>query len=159
MASYRYEIDPRLDMMLNLIRCRLSDQNKVLVPANEQNTNNAVENYTLNMDTQVYEEAINNINDINIDTHYVTVRDLTCKQALKNVGTVAKLNNNNNDNCCIICIEDFKPNEFVRVLQCHHQFHKKCIDKWLYLQFRADEELLCPLCQQDTRPIDQQNIS
>ena len=85
----------------------------------------------------------------------VRFRELTRKQALKGIGIITKVKSTTNkefseaSDCCAICIQNFKLNESIRNLQCKHLFHAKCIDKWLYMQFCADEELLCPLCQQD----------
>lgn len=41
---------------------------------------------------------------------------------------------------CPICCTYIQSNEFVRDLNCH-QFHKKCIDKWL--KFNTT----CPMCR------------
>ena len=32
---------------------------------------------------------------------------------------------------CLICISNFVNYETLRVLNCFHEFHKKCIDKWI----------------------------
>ena len=32
---------------------------------------------------------------------------------------------------CVICICDFEPRQMLRVLPCSHEFHAKCVDKWL----------------------------
>lgn len=43
---------------------------------------------------------------------------------------------------CVICLEDIKDGEIVRVLTvCGHLFHKTCIDLWLKKQF------VCPICR------------
>ncbi|XP_057187272.1 RING finger protein 150a isoform X3 [Triplophysa rosa] len=44
------------------------------------------------------------------------------------------------DNCAV-CIEDYKPNDVVRILPCHHVFHKNCVDPWLL------EHRTCPMCK------------
>lgn len=46
---------------------------------------------------------------------------------------------------CIICLEKFKENEYSRTLNCSHNFHKKCIDKWInkYKKFH------CPQCRKN----------
>jgi hypothetical protein len=43
---------------------------------------------------------------------------------------------------CSICLDNYKKNEFYRVLDCNHTFHKKCIDRW----FKKDH-LNCPMCR------------
>ena len=46
---------------------------------------------------------------------------------------------------CIFCSEQIKKNEFKRILPCNHEFHKKCIDKWL-LKYYSNQ---CPCCKQN----------
>lgn len=49
---------------------------------------------------------------------------------------------------CSICLEDVKPKEFVRELKCKHNFHKKCIDSWLYECIKSnDNNIQCPICR------------
>lgn len=42
---------------------------------------------------------------------------------------------------CVICICDFEPRQTLRVLPCSHEFHAKCVDKWL----RSNRT--CPICR------------
>lgn len=43
---------------------------------------------------------------------------------------------------CLICIEEYKINQFKRTLPlCQHTFHKKCIDKWI------KKNSSCPICR------------
>uniref|UniRef100_A0A3B0MR32 Ring finger domain/Zinc finger, C3HC4 type (RING finger) containing protein, putative n=1 Tax=Theileria annulata TaxID=5874 RepID=A0A3B0MR32_THEAN len=42
--------------------------------------------------------------------------------------------------CCGICLDDFTDEDVLRILQCYHGFHVKCIDLWLC------RSLVCPLC-------------
>ncbi|KAF4118322.1 RING finger protein 150a isoform X2 [Onychostoma macrolepis] len=44
------------------------------------------------------------------------------------------------DNCAV-CIEDYKPNDVVRILPCRHVFHKNCVDPWL------QDHRTCPMCK------------
>ena len=47
---------------------------------------------------------------------------------------------------CIICCQQFLPNDEVRVLACKHYYHKPCIDEWLQLhQF-------CCICKKKYSP-------
>ncbi|XP_069468832.1 E3 ubiquitin-protein ligase RNF128 [Ambystoma mexicanum] len=44
---------------------------------------------------------------------------------------------------CAVCIDNYKPNDVVRILTCNHFFHKACIDPWLL------EHRTCPMCKCD----------
>jgi E3 ubiquitin-protein ligase RNF38/44 len=44
---------------------------------------------------------------------------------------------------CIICISEFELKQTLRVLPCSHEYHAKCIDKWL------KSNRSCPICRQD----------
>ncbi|KAK9077845.1 hypothetical protein SSX86_006183 [Deinandra increscens subsp. villosa] len=45
---------------------------------------------------------------------------------------------------CYICLAEYEDGDEVRVLSCHHEFHKSCIDKWL-----KEIHRICPLCRDD----------
>ncbi|KAJ1560059.1 hypothetical protein HK096_010173 [Nowakowskiella sp. JEL0078] len=62
-----------------------------------------------------------------------------------------EVNNNSmttdDEQTCSICLEDFKDDEYIRILDtCNHIFHKHCIDNWLVKQ-----ATYCPNCRLDTR--------
>jgi len=44
---------------------------------------------------------------------------------------------------CVVCMCDFAANQMVRVLPCAHEFHARCIDKWL------KDNRTCPICRAD----------
>jgi len=44
---------------------------------------------------------------------------------------------------CIICLDDYADTDQIRILRCHHHFHKHCSDEWFFLNKR------CPLCLQN----------
>lgn len=43
--------------------------------------------------------------------------------------------------CCVVCMCDFEARQMLRVLPCSHEFHSKCVDKWL----RSNRT--CPICR------------
>ncbi|XP_027347068.1 uncharacterized protein LOC113858571 [Abrus precatorius] len=45
---------------------------------------------------------------------------------------------------CYICLVEYENGDSVRVLPCHHEFHRSCIDKWL-----KEIHRVCPLCRGD----------
>lgn len=45
---------------------------------------------------------------------------------------------------CTICLDEFKAKQSIRKLDCEHEFHKKCIDKWL-----LGGDSCCPLCRKE----------
>ena len=48
------------------------------------------------------------------------------------------------ESSCSVCFEDFERYQKVKTLQkCKHEYHTKCIDKWLQDQKR------CPMCNKD----------
>ncbi|KAL4565175.1 hypothetical protein LXL04_029260 [Taraxacum kok-saghyz] len=53
-------------------------------------------------------------------------------------------NFNEDDAQCYICLVEYEDGDEVRVLPCHHEFHRLCIDKWL-----KEIHRICPLCRGD----------
>jgi len=50
---------------------------------------------------------------------------------------------------CSICCEDYQNGDVLRILSCHHAFHKNCMDSWAYSFCRRKEKCpTCPLCKQ-----------
>ena len=47
------------------------------------------------------------------------------------------------DGSCVICLENFKDGDALRVLRCVHSFHRDCVDQWL------ESSRVCPICKQD----------
>lgn len=62
---------------------------------------------------------------------------------------------NNLDECnsigtCVVCQDDIKSDEEIKVLDCKHEFHKNCINPWIKIRN------LCPLCRtvaDNTKPV------
>ncbi|CDP01858.1 unnamed protein product [Coffea canephora] len=44
--------------------------------------------------------------------------------------------------CCVICLSRLKEGEEKRLLPCHHEFHRECVDKWLNTSRKT-----CPVCR------------
>ena len=42
---------------------------------------------------------------------------------------------------CVICLDKFNKNEEIVLLDCEHNYHKNCIQKWLY-----EYNNKCPMC-------------
>ncbi|PIA30552.1 hypothetical protein AQUCO_05500087v1 [Aquilegia coerulea] len=45
---------------------------------------------------------------------------------------------------CYICLVEYEEGDCMRILPCHHEFHRTCIDKWL-----KEIHRVCPLCRGD----------
>ncbi|XP_052211022.1 uncharacterized protein LOC127813925 isoform X2 [Diospyros lotus] len=45
---------------------------------------------------------------------------------------------------CYICLVEYEEGDSLRMLPCHHEFHRTCIDKWL-----KEIHRVCPLCRGD----------
>jgi len=56
------------------------------------------------------------------------------------------------DEECVICQENFDGTLKCRQLYCNHIFHSKCIYEWF------NEKLTCPLCNQNIRTKDNNDI-
>ncbi|ELT96644.1 hypothetical protein CAPTEDRAFT_50226, partial [Capitella teleta] len=44
---------------------------------------------------------------------------------------------------CVVCMCEFEQRQLLRVLPCSHEFHAKCVDKWL------KSNRTCPICRAD----------
>ena len=77
------------------------------------------------------------------------IRKKISNRKLKKVSTIIKYKLQMDKNTCVICQEDFSKRDKIRVLQCDHHFHKKCIDKWFESSCR------CPLCNNNLNKQDE----
>jgi hypothetical protein len=69
-----------------------------------------------------------------------TIKSIYCNTKIKQYNNI-KLNNYNDEECCI-CLIEYKEEDKIRILQCEHYYHKKCIDIWL-IKYKEQ----CPLCR------------
>lgn len=46
------------------------------------------------------------------------------------------------DATCVICLDEYEPDDELRILRCGHHYHKECVDQWLI------EKGSCCLCHQ-----------
>lgn len=44
---------------------------------------------------------------------------------------------------CVVCFSDFEARQLLRVLPCNHEFHAKCVDKWLKVR-----PCVCACCRE-----------
>jgi len=121
--------------------------------SNSSNSNviNTVENINVNVNFETLEEFLI-YSQLKIYKIYKMHTNINMNQFIKilNLNSFYKSKINNSQLQCSICCEHLKPNEFLRKLKCNHEFHKKCIDKWLYTQFKdSRDEYTCPLCRQN----------
>ncbi|KAK9120337.1 hypothetical protein Syun_017954 [Stephania yunnanensis] len=62
------------------------------------------------------------------------------------VKTYSKLHKDYNEDAaqCYICLVEYEEGDSMRILPCHHEFHRACVDKWL-----KEIHRVCPLCRGD----------
>ncbi|XP_001641346.2 RING finger protein 44 [Nematostella vectensis] len=51
----------------------------------------------------------------------------------------------NDDARCVVCLVDFEEKQLVRTLPCLHEYHTRCIDKWL------KSNRTCPICRTEIK--------
>ena len=59
-----------------------------------------------------------------------------------------EFNGKSADSTCVICQEDFKNKEKLKITPCEHIFHPQCISKWLETECIRPT---CPSCRHDCR--------
>ena len=64
------------------------------------------------------------------------------RSKLKTLGKYQKIKKDEINKTCSICLDKFVCGKYKRKMpSCTHEFHKTCIDKWLY------KKLNCPICR------------
>lgn len=92
------------------------------------------------------------LNDVDQDTDSFQEADLvrssglTETQISKNLH-LTKYTKDEKEEDCTICLSEFKDNETLGVLECKHQYHTRCIKKWLL------QQNICPLCKREALTI------
>ncbi|XP_072368295.1 RING finger protein 44 isoform X3 [Scyliorhinus torazame] len=56
-------------------------------------------------------------------------------------------NHQSEQTLCVVCFSDFESRQLLRVLPCNHEFHAKCVDKWL------KTNRTCPICRADASEV------
>ncbi|GLB45538.1 putative RING-like zinc finger [Lyophyllum shimeji] len=51
---------------------------------------------------------------------------------------------------CLICLDDYQPEDDIRVMKCRHAFHQTCVDKWLETGRNN-----CPACRSKGVSVDE----
>ena len=79
-----------------------------------------------------------------IITYKIKHRMINKRKKLKILGGYKKIREDEQHKKCAICLEDFRKGKYKRNMpKCSHEFHKTCIDQWLY----KDNKLSCPVCR------------
>ena len=85
--------------------------------------------------------ALNNEIDSESDNNNYNLIDITYKKDSKE----AKEENEK----CVICYENFIKDESLKMTNCFHTFHFKCIKKWIKSKINAREQPECPICRSE----------
>lgn len=101
-------------------------------------------NYNPKSTNKIILSLINdNKSDDNLSIELYSPTKKSIKEFLVQLGNYKKVHKNDLDKSCSICLEKYKQKEFKRILpNCKHSFHKKCIDKWFYI----NNNKYCPIC-------------
>ena len=123
--NYLNRLDDTLDINRNLLR-NLNEFTRIIEELEDYNYNH---NY-------LTEQNFDDDDDIEDD-------ELETKTTLEEINSFSSLETYNFDfnERCAICHDDIKKNDIIRILNCNHFFHYKCVDKWL------ENKHQCPLCR------------
>ena len=67
--------------------------------------------------------------------------DVELDTSLKRINSGTSLNISRTEDFCSICQDTIKKDVIVRKMNCGHNFHQECVDKWL------ETNKVCPICR------------
>ena len=77
-------------------------------------------------------------------TYKIEQKRKSKRRKLKHLGKYTKIKKNEENKMCSICLNNFEIGRYKRKMpNCRHEFHKTCIDHWLY----KDKNVSCPICR------------
>jgi hypothetical protein len=88
--------------------------------------------------------STNSTTDTDSDSDSDIESEKSMRKITKHLGKFKKIKGNESFDSCTICCNEFIKNEYYRKLdKCGHIFHKKCVDKWFFVNQNCE----CPLCR------------
>ena len=89
----------------------------------------------------IFNGGLNHENDLDSENNNYNLIDITYKKDAKEV--------KEEDEKCVICYENFKKEEALKMTNCFHTFHCKCIKKWIKSKLNIKETPDCPICRRE----------
>lgn len=90
----------------------------------------------------------NNIVTVIDELIYRSPQKKVSREMLNTLGPYKRIKNNDplitESQSCTICLQNYSPGEYKRILPCSHLYHKRCIDKWL-----RKNNTDCPICRRN----------
>mmetsp|Transcript_23490 Transcript_23490/g.48907 ORF Transcript_23490/g.48907 Transcript_23490/m.48907 type:complete len:111 (+) Transcript_23490:24-356(+) len=86
------------------------------------------------IDRMTYEQLLERFGDGSVDNS-------ASQETIDSIPVSVIENNDEEGGSCVICMEDFKTGDKVKMLKCGHRFCVGCIDKWL------KQSATCPMCK------------
>ena len=95
----------------------------------------------------IFNTYVTNIDDDNEFSVILKTHKPKMKELLSHLGKYNRVKTGDEiiNEKCIICFDEYKPKQCIRVLdKCSHTFHKKCVDKWFH---KNQGKMNCPICR------------
>ena len=89
----------------------------------------------------IFNGGLNHENDLDSENNNYNLIDITYKKDAKEV--------KEEDEKCVICYENFKKEESLKMTNCFHTFHCKCIKKKIKSKLNIKEKPDCPICRRE----------